>query len=68
MDGIKTESKETRKGWRFPVGLLVWTLCIAGLLSFMDSQFEWLNERINLDLGVVRIATFALSGLNLILW
>ena len=68
VSNIKTEKEEARNGWRFPVRPLVWTVCIAGLLAFLDSQFEWLNERINLDLGVVRIGTFLLSGLNLILW
>ncbi len=53
---------------RFPYVLTLWTLFIVGLLYFLDSRFEWLNEQINLDLGVVRIGSLVLTSLTVFFW
>ena len=62
------DSEPVKRRGRFPVKIAVWTLFVAALLYFLNSRFEWLNDRINLDLGVVRIASLVLCVLTFVFW
>ncbi|MCH2182814.1 MAG: PQQ-like beta-propeller repeat protein [Mariniblastus sp.] len=62
------DNETARRRGRFPLKLVLWTLFVAALLCFLNARFEWLNDRFNLDMGVVRIGSFVLCGLTFVLW